>query len=357
MPALPATLVRPVLARPPLMTRRAIHGVTVEAAGRLHLGFLDPSATLGRRFGSLGLMLGETGTLLDMRAADTQQVHWLADQAVDQVERVHRLIERLQRATGHTTGLDVTVRRTVAPHTGLGSGTQLALAVGRAFSALHDLDLSTPQLADMLDRGARSGIGVAGFDLGGMLVDGGPRSGSVSPPVLARHDFPASWRIVLVDDPRCTGLHGEAERAAIARLPAFPQTLSATLCHHVLMQVLPGLAEADFPPFAHGVSAVQQTIGEYFASVQGGVYTSPAVGSLMDWIAGNFTAAVGQSSWGPTAFAILPSQAAAEAVVAAARQAGTLDAALHTRIVGGRNHGARVGALPPDAHRATRYDA
>lgn len=351
MPALPATLVRPTLARLRAMHRGAVHGVTVETAARLHLGFLDPSATLGRRFGSLGLMLGETGTAIDMRPAESQQVRWIADQAVDQLERVHRLIERLQRATGRTAALDVTVRRAVAPHTGLGSGTQLALAVGRAFSALHDLDLSTPQLAGMLDRGARSGIGVAGFDMGGVLVDGGPRSGADSPPVLARHDFPAAWRIVLVDDPRRVGLHGEAERTTIARLPPFPRPLAAELCHHVLMQVLPGLAEADFPPFAAGVSAVQRIIGEYFAPAQGGVYTSKPVGVLMAWIASRFTAAVGQSSWGPTAFAILPSQSAADAVLAAAREAGTLDAALHTRIVGGRNHGARVDALLPDAPR------
>ena len=30
---------------------------SVRAPGRLHLGFLDPSGTLGRRFGSLGLTI------------------------------------------------------------------------------------------------------------------------------------------------------------------------------------------------------------------------------------------------------------------------------------------------------------
>lgn len=36
---------------------RAERACTVRAPGRLHLGFLDPSATLGRAFGNLGLVI------------------------------------------------------------------------------------------------------------------------------------------------------------------------------------------------------------------------------------------------------------------------------------------------------------
>jgi predicted sugar kinase len=53
-------------------------------------------------------------------------------------------------------------------------------------------------------------------------------------------------------------------------------------------------------------------------------------------------AAIGQSSWGPTGFAILPSQARAEAVLAAAQEAGQMDERLTLRIVSGRNHPALV---------------
>ena len=40
--------------------------VRVAAPARLHLGFLDPSATLGRRFGSLGLVVEGLETVVEI---------------------------------------------------------------------------------------------------------------------------------------------------------------------------------------------------------------------------------------------------------------------------------------------------
>jgi beta-ribofuranosylaminobenzene 5'-phosphate synthase len=149
----------------------------------------------------------------------------------------------------------------------------------------------------------------------------------------------------LVDDTRREGLHGDEERRALAALEPFPQALAAHLCHLVLMRVLPGVAEEDFDLFAHGISELQRTIGEYFAPVQGGVFTSPAVAAALEAVAAQQAAGIGQTSWGPTGFAFLPSaQAAAHA----------LDAALHaTRgapgvacsIVAASNRGAAVEAV------------
>jgi predicted sugar kinase len=109
------------------------------------------------------------------------------------------------------------------------------------------------------------------------------------------------------------------------------------------MRVLPAALEASFEPFAAGVSTVQQLIGDYFAPAQGGsMYTSPAVARVLEWIRPRYRAGIGQSSWGPTGFAILPSPARAAEVVAGARAAGVVDPALRLVVVSGRNHGARV---------------
>jgi predicted sugar kinase len=56
--------------------------------------------------------------------------------------------------------------------------------------------------------------------------------------------------------------------------------------------------------------------------------------------AGEHGAALGQSSWGPTAFAIVPSADRAATLVRAAEAARAIDPALVLRIVRGRNHGA-----------------
>lgn len=327
--------------------------VSVHAPGRLHLGFLDPSATLGRRFGGIGMMIESTATTVRLAHAGVQRIE-AAPSARHEVARAGRIVAELQSATGLHHRLDVQITAGLPAHVGLGSGTQLALAVGRAFSQLHGLQLATPALARLMGRGGRSGIGIAGFDHGGVLVDGGPRPGADAPPVLARLDFPQAWRVVLVQEPGRSGLHGESELQGIARLPAFPQPQAAHLCHLVLMQILPALAEREFAPFARGLSELQRQVGEYFAPVQGGVFTSPRIGRLMDWIAGRHEAGLGQSSWGPTAFAIVASDTDAQRLIAAADAAGAIEAGLELRVVAGRNEGAEVVSQLFTASGATR---
>ena len=110
------------------------------------------------------------------------------------------------------------------------------------------------------------------------------------------------------------------------------------------MRVLPGAASAEFGSFALGVSRVQQLLGAYFAPAQDGrAYTSAAVGRLMAWVAGSgHEAAIGQSSWGPTGFAVVESQARAEALEHALGAAGLIEPGLAVRIVAPRNRGAEI---------------
>jgi len=336
---------------------RAGEAVRVRAPGRLHLGFLDPGATLGRRFGSIGLVIDGFETTVDIGPATVGRVSraGAVDDAAGDAELARAVahLAALRERTGHRAPLHLHLARWLPAHAGFGSGTQLALAVGRAFAHWHGLDLSVTTLARWLGRGLRSGVGIAGFEHGGLLLDGGPAPGGEAAPLLARLPFPPAWRCVVVLDARHRGLSGVREKEAIATLPPLPQAAAADICHQVLMRLLPGAASADFAPFARGLSHLQHVLGAHFAPAQqGSAYTSAGVGRLLEWIAsqGGATAAVpagtGQSSWGPTGFAIVESQAQAEALCAAARAAGAVDAGLELRIVGARNHGARIEAAP-----------
>jgi len=316
--------------------------VRVSAPGRLHLGFLDPSATLGRRFGSLGLVVAGFGTVVEL-ARDTADHLEAVPACAEELARADEHLRTLRRHTGIREPLRLRLRETLPPHAGLGSGTQLALAVGRAFATLFDRPLPTPQLAAILGRGARSGVGIAGFDQGGLLVDGGPRADGGAAPVLARVTLPAAWRVVLVLDPRLRGLSGAQERAAIATLPPLARADAADICHEVLMRVLPGAAGDEFDAFADGLSAVQRVLGRHYAPAQDGrAFTSPAVARAIEWIAAHARAGTGQSSWGPTGFAVLASADEARRVVADALGAGAIDPALRLVVAAPRNHGARV---------------
>jgi beta-ribofuranosylaminobenzene 5'-phosphate synthase len=319
--------------------------VSVRAPARLHLGFLDPAGSLGRPYGSLGLVVNDFETQIELGEAATEQVSASGPVECAEVERAEAHLHLLQRHSGLREPLRLHLARVLPAHAGFGSGTQLALAIGRAFAQWHGLDLSTPLLAQWLGRGLRSGIGIAGFDHGGLLVDGGPAAAGAPAALLARMPLPSAWRVLVVQDAMHQGLSGADERHAIATLPPLPQAMAADICHQVLMRVLPGAARGEFAPFAAGITRVQQVLGRHFAAAQGGsAFTSAAVGRLIEWIEqrADHGAAVGQSSWGPTGFAILPSQAEAEAVVAAARAAGVVAPSLDLRIVSARNGGATV---------------
>jgi beta-ribofuranosylaminobenzene 5'-phosphate synthase len=334
------------LSPPTMMNPDTEAVVSVDAPARLHLGFLDPSGSLGRRFGSIGLVIDGPVTQVEIGAADVDAVVASTPAAQVEVARATSYLQRLREHTGRRAPLQLRLSQVLPPHAGLGSGTQLALAIGAAFARWHGLDVSSATLASWLGRGLRSGVGIAGFDRGGLLVDGGPGADGRPAPLLSRIDLPATWRVVLVQDARAQGLSGGDEKQALVDLPPLSQSAAAEICHEVLMRLLPGAALGEFGAFAAGVTQVQRVLGEHFAPAQQGrAFTSAAVGRLVQWLGGNertTRAAIGQSSWGPTGFAILPSQASAEALLLAARAAGVIDPALDVRIVAARNNGAAL---------------
>ena len=335
-------------ARPANDVRERPGGVVrVEAPGRLHLGFLDPSATLGRRFGSVGLAIEGMATIVEASFDPVGTLVAGKDTSAGEVDRARAHVAALRTLWQLETPLRVELQRTLPPHAGFGSGTQLALALGHAIAALASRPVSATVIAHALARGARSGAGIAAFVQGGFLVDAGHGEADDLPPIIARLEFPDAWRIVLVMDESMDGLHGGAEAQAIAALPPFPAEDAARLCHRLVMQVLPGVAEGDFDRFAAGLTAIQDANGNYFAPAQGGaVYVSGAVGRVLRFVRERFPSAVGQSSWGPTGFAFVASQAIADEAIAALRSAGQVERGVRLVTVPGRNHGARIATMP-----------
>ena len=115
--------------------------VRVRAPGRLHLGFLDPAGTLGRRFGSLGLVVDGPATVLELRRAATEGSSAGTPTAAAELPRAAEHLAALRRATRQSAPLHLQLAETLPAHAGFGSGTQLALAIGRAFGALCGLSL------------------------------------------------------------------------------------------------------------------------------------------------------------------------------------------------------------------------
>lgn len=329
--------------RPPSITLPA--AVRVSAPSRLHLGFLDLHGGLGRRFGSLGLTLAEPLTELVMRRATRHEARG------PDSERALDYARRLAARLNLPGAVCIDIERAIPAHAGLGSGTQLALAVGSGLARLYGLDPDLARIAALTGRGARSGIGIGAFEQGGLLVDGGRGDNTRVPPLLVRLPFPEDWRLLLIFDPDRAGLSGDHERSAFADLPEFPAERAAQLCRLVLMQLLPALAERDLHGFGNALGELQGTIGEHFASAQGGRYSSPAVAAALGWLQQQGLVGIGQSSWGPTGFALCADQAQGERLLR--ELLARNDRSLACVLCRARNHGAElVGrkrlSRPPD---------
>ena len=281
--------------------------VNVTTSSRLHMGFFDLNGGLGRKFGSIGLSLQAPVTSLSISPSKTFTAEG------EGAERAIKIAQQVARHLNVDGGVHIHLDQVIPEHSGLGSGTQLSLAVGMAMNALYQRNLTVNDIAVLMQRGTRSGIGLGTFAKGGLIVDGGRMSTSPVPPVIAGAEFPENWPILLIFDKSHSGVHGDQELAAFQNLPTFPESSAALLCRQVLVKALPAIAEGDLPAFGQAIQTLQSVTGDYFAPAQGGGrYTSRLVAEVLNQLQSNGVHCFGQSSWGPTGFAVFENQLEAE---------------------------------------------
>ena len=290
----------------------------VTAPSRLHFGLFNvpaPGEVLTRAFGGVGLMIDQPGVVVAARPAGSWQFEGtLASRA--QVF-AHRF---LARHSDPPPPLQVLVERTPAEHVGLGVGTQLGLAVAKALAVEADeADLTAPELAVRVGRGDRSAIGVHGFDRGGLIVEPGKAPGEAVSPLLTRVLLPDEWRVVVLTPGGGEKWHGGREREAFARAGAVPRPpgLTDALCRIALVGMLPAAVAGDLAGFGEAVYEFNRRAGEPFAAAQGGAYAGPAVDAVVAAVRARGVAGVGQSSWGPSVFAVVGSAEEAAGLVKA----------------------------------------
>lgn len=297
--------------------------VTVSAPARLHFGFIDLDGSSGRLFGSLGLAIDEPKSILEVAPADRLSVEG------DEGGRAAALARQFLRHYGVREGVHISIKERIPAHVGLGSGTQLALGLATALARLFSIGVGVRELAAVMGRGKRSGIGIAVFERGGFIVDGGRKVGATSrsphparlPPTIVRHPFPEEWTFVVATPHVVRGLAGDAEDRAFHRLAGRPATSVARLSRIVLMQMLPALIERDPAAFGQSLTSIQRIVGGWFRPIQGGTFASEAGAKVARAIARAGALGVGQTSWGPTVYGLAADERLAEALEQEARKA------------------------------------
>ncbi len=282
--------------------------IHVQTPCRLHFGLFAYSRDDARQFGGVGLMVRQPHIALHIRHGEGFTAAGPAsDRAAAFAQTfVGRAIEAgLIDKPGDLPGIHIDVQDMPRSHTGLGTGTQLGMAVSRGIGELLGLQhLGVADLARLVGRGQRSAIGAHGFFHGGLIVEGGKFEPQNLSPMLVQQSFPSKWRIVLITPEKLVGINGEREVQAFAKMPPIPRDVTAEMCRLVLLGMLPAAMERDFEVFSRSLFTLQQRVGECFAQAQGGVYADPILADIVRFVREQGLEGVGQSSWGPTMYAV-----------------------------------------------------
>jgi beta-ribofuranosylaminobenzene 5'-phosphate synthase len=294
----------------------AEHIVRIEAPARLHFGMLDLRGSLGRRFGGIGAGVFDPSLVIDIERAPAVEAEGA------EADRAAAFARRYLESQGIRGGARIAIRHAIPEHAGLGSGTQLALAVARGIAELYDRPISTGALAAAVGRGRRSAIGTWLFESGGFIVEGGRREDEERiAPLLVRLPIPDLWRCVVAVPWTVEGVSGESELQAFRELPPPPLREVEHVAHLVLMSLLPALVEGDVAVFGETITTIQQINGSWFAPAQGGTFASGASTELISKMRDHGAAAgVGQSSWGPAVYAITEGDDCAAELASSARE-------------------------------------
>jgi beta-RFAP synthase len=299
--------------------------VTVRTGSRLHFGLFrlppaEPWPAGERFFGGLGLAIDSPGVTVRAESGVAPSVPAVVASVLERL-RPHVSIPDLRWS----------IESDAPEHAGFGTGTQRSLAIATAALRMAGSSMSIVEVAELLGRGRRSGIGIRSFTDGGFIVDGGRTSSDSVSQVARRLEWPADWRIVIVIPPGETWA-GDREARGFTALPA-----SADLRPWAEEHVVPAIEARDVARSGAALAEFNAKVGDAFAAVQGGRYSSPATAEAVGRLRELGAYGAGQSSWGPAAWGLAANQSQADEL--AKRLRAEFPRVL---IAAGRNTGAKI---------------
>lgn len=303
--------------------------IKITTPSRLHITLIDLNASIGRVDGGIGLTIKEPGFHINAERSDVPGEVVVTSETAGGAAHVGRMrksaLAILQDGGAGSGGIRIHIERDAPPHVGLGSGTQAALAAGMAVNRLYDLGLSVRDIAIKAGRGGTSGIGVASFESGGFILDGGhkfsekgafkPSAASKSPPapILFQRPFP-DWEIVLAI-PDARGAHDDNEVDIFGQECPIPLYEVQELSHIILLETLPAVVEEDIESFGDSINRIQKTgFKRREISLQ-----RPEIPRIIELMQEN-TCGAGMSSFGPVVYGITDNKRDASRAVRLVRE-------------------------------------
>jgi beta-ribofuranosylaminobenzene 5'-phosphate synthase len=284
--------------------------VYIKTPARLHMGLIDLNGEMGRMFGGLGVAIDHPNVILEAEPSKNLSI------TGEETALVASLAKRFFDAYHTKTNVSIKVKEAIPAHMGLGSGTQLAIAVATALAKVFNVQASTQELALAMGRAKRTGVGTAIFEKGGFVVDGGKTTQNGTclpekfPPLIFRQKFPEDWRFIVAMPNVNKGLASKEEASAFSQMLPMSAEETGKICRLTMMKLLPALAEHDIESFGDALTRIQIVIGGYFAQAQGGTYSTSASAECIEAMQKLGACGVGQSSWGPALYGVIKKEEA-----------------------------------------------
>jgi beta-ribofuranosylaminobenzene 5'-phosphate synthase len=284
--------------------------IRIRTPTRLHFSLIDLNGELGRVDGGLGVAIDKPNWVITIR----RDSEWNAPSEISEI------IENLKNRINIKGKYKIELESSVPAHVGLGSQTQLTLAIAHGLAILEDQKYTIPELASLVERGGTSGIGVAGYEQGGFILDAGhsrneksdflPSHFSSAKPalVLSRLEVPEDWYFVVAIPDIGKGLHGNEEVRIFDEYCPIPREDVEKISHIILFQMLPALKENDIEQFGVGLTSLQN-IG--FKGIENQLQDE-IVTKLQSFYLKNGATGTGLSSFGPATFCLIKSESAAK---------------------------------------------
>lgn len=292
---------------------------------RIHLSLIDENGYTGRVDGGIGLMLDRPNVVFEAsNNAEEFKIEALKYYR-ESIEVINEIASKVFKTFNISNkNFHFNLKRYFPSHIGLGSKTQLSLAIATAITKLKNItNLTTTQLTKLVERGGTSGIGWRGFETGGFILDGGhdfgkgkeketflpsSASNSANPALtLFRHDIPKNWRFVLVIPSVKKGVYGDEEVSIFQNYAPIPRNEVNEVSHQIVMKIIPSLINNDLSGFGEGLKRIQ-SIG--FKKIEISLQHQ-VVKDLLSFFDEYGLKAYGMSSFGPSVIGILESDSEA----------------------------------------------
>jgi len=270
--------------------------IIISSPARLHFGMINPFRRDLRLYLGAGLAINRPR--VEIVVKKEKELSFRGPRSEEVMLKLRPLIEKYDLRKG-----GVEIRKTIPKHVGLGSTTQLLLSVAKGLLTANNIPFDIEEVSSILGIGRVSGVGKYVFQHGGFIVDSGVK-GRDKVMLYLRLQFPEKWRLIVVI-PEGKGLSDEEESRVFGAVEGIPESLIHEASYHLFVEMIPSIIEEDIEGFSNSLEMLQLVVGKMFSKYQGGVFSkhSEVVVEVLKKLG---IRGVGQSSWGPTVYGILP---------------------------------------------------